>query len=63
MLEQDDSLAAADRRIIPAQLRVHDNRGLRYTHIRRNEEPLLWAGDVVAWCFQNGGPWGQASNQ
>ncbi|WP_049822884.1 hypothetical protein [Arthrobacter sp. H41] len=57
VLEQDDSLAAADRRIVAEQLRFQDNKDLRYTHMRRNEEPLLWVGDAVAWCFQKGGPW------
>ncbi|MBG6218789.1 hypothetical protein IWX75_003276 [Arthrobacter sp. CAN_A6] len=57
VLEQDASLAAADRRIIAEQLRVQDNKDLRYTHMRRNEEPLLWVGDAVAWCFQKSGPW------
>ena len=57
VLEQDDSLAAADRRIIHAELKARGNTGLEYRHMRRTEEPLLWVGDAVAWCFQKGGPW------
>lgn len=57
VLEQDDSLAAADRRIIHAELRARGNTGLDYRHMRRTEEPLLWVGYAVAWCFQKGGPW------
>jgi hypothetical protein len=57
VIEQDDSLAAADRRIIGAELRAQGNPGLRYEHMRRHEEPLLWVSDAVAWCYQKGGPW------
>lgn len=57
VLEQDDSLAAADRRIIHAELKARGNTELEYRHMRRTEEPLLWVGDAVAWCFQKGGPW------
>ncbi|MBG6185325.1 hypothetical protein IWX65_003304 [Arthrobacter sp. CAN_A214] len=39
------------------QLRVQENKNLRYTHMRRNEEPLLWVGDAVAWCLQKDGSW------
>ncbi|RJT76901.1 hypothetical protein D6T63_15625 [Arthrobacter cheniae] len=57
VLEQDDSLAATDRRIIHAELKAHGNTELEYRHMRRTEEPLLWVGDAVAWCFQKGGSW------
>lgn len=57
VLEQDNSLAAADRRIIQAQVRLNGNTQLQYRHMRRTEEPLLWVGDAVAWCFQKGGSW------
>ncbi|WP_104118423.1 hypothetical protein [Arthrobacter sp. B1805] len=57
VLEQDDSLAAADRRIIHAELKTRGNTTLEYRHMRRTEEPLLWIADAVAWCFQKGGSW------
>jgi hypothetical protein len=57
ILDQDDSLAAADRKIIAAQLRSNQSAGIEYGHRKRQEEPLLWVSDAVAWCYQKGGPW------
>ncbi|WP_051298271.1 hypothetical protein [Arthrobacter castelli] len=57
ILEQDDSLAKADRQVIAAQLRNHHGAALEYTPMRRNDEPPLWVSDAVAWCHQRGGSW------
>ncbi|MFD1211073.1 hypothetical protein ACFQ36_03320 [Arthrobacter sp. GCM10027362] len=57
ILEQDDSLTAADRRIIAARLRAHRCRDLDYLHQKRREEPLLRAGDSVARSCRKGGDW------
>lgn len=57
VIEQDDSLAQADRRLISTRLRKHGVADLDYVHLKRHEEPLLWVSDAVAWCYQKGGPW------
>jgi hypothetical protein len=57
VLDQDDSLAAADRRLISERLRSSNYPDLVYTHQKTREEPLLWVSDAVAWCYQKGGPW------
>lgn len=30
---------------------------LSWDHRERNQEPLLWASDAVAWCVNRGGEW------
>jgi hypothetical protein len=58
VLESDESLEQADRRIIAQHLKllgVAD--GLQYRHCKPHEEPLLWVSDAVAWCHQKGGDW------
>lgn len=57
VLDQDESLAAADRRFIADHLRSSGYRDLVYTHQKSREEPLLWVSDAVAWCHQKGGLW------
>lgn len=57
VLDQDDSLAAADRRLIADHLRSSGYRDLVYMHQKSREEPLLWVSDAVAWCHQKGGLW------
>lgn len=58
IIERDASLEQADRRIIRERLEHLDAIGdLRYSHVGRSDEPLLWIADAVAWCFQAGGQW------
>ncbi|SDP76842.1 hypothetical protein SAMN04487914_13628 [Arthrobacter sp. ok909] len=58
VLESDESLEQADRRIIAKRLKsLGADDGLRYMHCKPHEEPLLWVGDAVAWCYQKGGDW------
>lgn len=57
VIEQDDSLMAADRRLIQATLRERDYAGLRYEHARPADHALLWVSDAVAWCYQARGDW------
>ena len=57
VLDQDDSLAASDRRLIAGHLRCSGYSDLVYLHQKSREEPLLWVGDAVAWCHQKGGLW------
>ena len=44
--------------------RVHDSKLLSdlqtkilWDHRERNQEPLLWVADAVAWCVNRGGEW------
>jgi hypothetical protein len=58
VLESDESLEQADRRMIAKHLKAHDGgEGLDYVHCKPHEEPLLWVSDAVAWCHQKGGDW------
>lgn len=57
IIERDDSLVAADRRLIAGVLRREEATGLRYQHAAPHEYPLLWVSDAVAWCYSNGGDW------
>jgi hypothetical protein len=58
VLESDESLEQADRRIIAQHLKSHGGEaGLQYMHCKPHEEPLLWVSDAVAWCHQKGGDW------
>ena len=54
VLDRDESLEAQDRRWLYQEL--HKS-GVRYDHLHRHEEPLLWAADAIAWCWQRGGAW------
>lgn len=54
VLDRDESLEARDRRWLFQEL--HKS-GIRYDHLHRHEEPLLWAADAIAWCWQRGGAW------
>lgn len=58
VLESDESIEQADRRIIAKRLKsLGADGGLRYMHCKSHEEPLLWVSDAVAWCYQKGGDW------
>ncbi|MBE1875445.1 hypothetical protein [Myceligenerans pegani] len=54
ILDRDESLETQDRRWLYAELRKTD---VRYDHLDRHSEPLLWIADAVAWCWQRGGVW------
>ncbi|MCT1616364.1 hypothetical protein [Kocuria marina] len=57
ILESDESINQADRQIIARRLREVDYDDLEYRHLQKHEEPLLWASDAVAWCYNRGGEW------
>jgi hypothetical protein len=57
IIERDDSLVAADRRLIASVLRREEHTGLQYQHAAPHEYPLLWVSDAVAWCYSSGGGW------
>jgi hypothetical protein len=54
VFDRDESLEARDRRWLFQEL---NKTGIRYDHLHRHEEPLLWAADAIAWCWQRGGDW------
>ncbi len=57
ILESDESINQADRQIIARRLREVDYDDLEYRDLQKHEEPLLWASDAVAWCYNRGGEW------
>lgn len=58
ILERDESVQVADRRVIRAHLDQRSyRRSLSYDHAAPHEYPLLWVSDAVAWCCQAGGDW------
>lgn len=57
IIERDESLERADRRLIADVLRRQDGSELLYRHVAPHEHPLLWVSDAVAWCYSNGGDW------
>lgn len=58
VLERDDSVFTADRKVIRDRAAVAGClESLAYEHLRAHEEPLLAIPDAVAWCCQKGGEW------
>ncbi|OCG76105.1 hypothetical protein [Microbacterium sediminis] len=57
IIERDESLERADRRLIADVLRREGGSELLYRHVAPHEHPLLWVSDAVAWCYSNGGDW------
>lgn len=57
ILERDESLERADRRLIADVIRRAGSSELQYQHVAPHEHPLLWVSDAVAWCYSNGGDW------
>lgn len=56
VIERDDSLVAADRRLL---YEVSRDRGqdFVYAHLRSKEDLLLCVPDAIAWCWSRGGHW------
>ncbi|MCT2988543.1 hypothetical protein EFN19_04355 [Propionibacterium freudenreichii] len=58
VLERDESVEVWDRRTIRERLDAVGGLGqLAYEHKNRNDQPMLWLADAVAWCYQKGNPW------
>lgn len=58
VIERDDSVVERDRQVLFAHLARHDEDGcIRYRHVGRHEEPLMWIADAVAWSVARGGEW------
>jgi len=57
IIERDESLERADRRLIAEVIRREGASELLYRHVAPHEHPLLWVSDAVAWCYSNGGDW------
>ncbi|SED79984.1 hypothetical protein [Jiangella alba] len=56
VIERDDSLVTAERRLL-FQLCRDLEPELTYTHLRAKEDLLLCLPDAVAWCWARGGGW------
>ncbi len=56
VIERDDSLVAADRKLL-YNLARQCAPDLTYTHLRAKEDLLLCAPDAIAWCWSRGGQW------
>lgn len=60
VLEQDDSVLEADKRLLYRRVReLGCEDKLIYRHHRAHEEPLLALPDAIAWCWHRGGQWKQ----
>jgi hypothetical protein len=57
IIERDESLERADRRLIADVIRRSGSSEMQYQHVAPHEHPLLWVSDAVAWCYSNGGDW------
>lgn len=58
VLEIDDSVAQADKRLLREEVkRVGLAACLRYELLRAHEECLLAVPDAIAWCWARGGEW------
>lgn len=58
MLERDESIEQADRRILFREVRklgLAD--ALTYAFEAPHLEPLLWTADAIAWSYAKGGDW------
>ncbi|WP_157524300.1 hypothetical protein [Jiangella alkaliphila] len=56
VIERDDSLVEADRRLL-YQAGLDYAPELAYTHLRAKEDLLLCVPDAIAWCWSRGGQW------
>jgi hypothetical protein len=52
----DASALAQDVRDLN-KLRAQFDSDVIWDHVSRNQEPLLWVADAVAWCVNRGGDW------
>jgi hypothetical protein len=57
VLEQDDTLIAADRKLLYRAAWDENCPDLRYEHRRAPAEQLLALPDAIAWCWAKGGDW------
>lgn len=57
IIERDESLMDADRKIIANILRQEAVDNLQYQHVSPHEHPLLWVSDAVGWCYSRGDDW------
>ncbi|MFD9705403.1 hypothetical protein [Lentzea sp. NPDC059081] len=58
VLEQDDSVLDADKKLLYRTVREQGcHEMLVYRHHRAHEEPLLALPDAIAWCWHRGGHW------
>ena len=59
-IELDESIRKHEEQfLLEARRRMSLSDEFRYHWRRRNEEPLLWVADAVAWSYVQGGDWAQ----
>lgn len=57
-IELDESIRKHEEQfLLEARRRMSLSDEFRYHWRRRNEEPLLWVADAVAWSYVQGGDW------
>lgn len=56
LLERDDSLVQADRKLLYHLTRKHAP-DMEYDHMRAHEDLLLCGAAAIAWCWTRGGCW------
>ncbi len=62
-IELDESLRAREQQFFVEACRARTfAAGFRYGWAARNDEPLLWISDVLAWSFVQGGDWRRRSS-
>jgi hypothetical protein len=52
VFELDETAHAHDSKVL-SDLQTN----ILWDHRERNQEPLLWVSDAVAWCVNRGGDW------
>ncbi len=61
-IELDESLRARESRFMIEACRTRSlPADFRYTWATRNQEPLLWISDALAWSYVQGGDWRRRS--
>lgn len=60
VIELDESIRSLERRFLVEECRKRQmHPDFTYKWHKRNDEPLLWVSDVVAWGYVKGGGWRQ----
>ena len=55
-IELDESTRKLDTQVL-MKWKTENSSSIDFEFARRNEEPLLWLADAIAWCEGRGGDW------
>ena len=55
-IELDESTKKLDTQVL-MKWKTENSSSIDFEFARRNEEPLLWLADAIAWCEGRGGDW------